>query len=140
MKATFVIASALLTGCAPPGFEFMDDMKNNQFALVAAQPVPAAMVGRWTGSTGAHLTTFIWSADGTGLVCSSGFGKDVVERVKHHDARVLLQNGMHHLIVETTPEYLTIRSPYMDAQQYKLMKDAELKNASPYCAKELVAK
>lgn len=127
------ISVIILAGCTTP---IIDDMANNDFVGVTAEPAPNDLVGTWTGSMGPYLATLRIGKDGNGLLCSSYAGTDSVMRVKYADNSIKAQTGTPMDVKSMTEDRLNVQAPYFGSPEHTFYKDKALKNASPFCAKE----
>lgn len=128
---TAIIAATIITGCASPSA----DMMNNNFTNII--PKDSALRGYWSGSSGPFLVTFKFNGDGTGLMCSSHNGKDVIEKLKIADGVMYMQNGLKQTIIENTNTSLVLKINYFGSATFKYSPDPQLTNASPYCEKNI---
>lgn len=132
MKRLIAAAAFLASGCAMHA-----DLLGNDFVTVANAPPPAEAVGRWSGSMGPYLATLQIAADGSGAMCWSWNGKDVLNRMKFDGKQLRVQDGTRMDITEVTAAQLKVYTPYFAGASYQFVRDDKLANASPYCAKNI---
>jgi hypothetical protein len=109
-------------------------MMNNNFAAIASEPLPADLVGIWTGSMGPYLVSMKWQADGNGLFCYSHGTANVVQKIKFGGGEILIQDGTKLNLKQHSKESLVVHAPYFAARDSTLYSDSQLRSASVYCA------
>jgi len=127
-----VIACSLLSGCA-----MTNDMLTNNFPAIVAVPVPADMVGTWTGSMGYYLTTTKINADGTGVMCASWNGRDSLNPLKYDGKEVRYADSSRITVKSLDSKIMVLRANYYMGADYTLYRDDGLKQAAPYCIEKL---
>ncbi|WP_145957994.1 J517_1871 family lipoprotein [Brenneria goodwinii] len=131
MNKVILGLSFLLAGCAT------DDLLKNDFPSVVEKNAPSNLVGVWTGSTGPYLTTLIIKENGSGLSCYSWNNNNAIGKIKYDGQEIRLQDGSRLQIKNIDELNLIAHAPYYMGADYTFYKDNELKNASPYCEKEI---
>ncbi len=134
MKKIFLVAICTigLTGCAAN-----NDMMNNNFPAITPISAPTKLVGAWTGSMGPYLSTFDIKKDGTGIYCYSWNGKDVLGNLKYDGQQIILQDGQRMSVTDVTKTEMKTHAAYFMGADYIFYPDSNLKNASPYCSKNM---
>ncbi len=135
MKAITVIAALFLAGCATG----LEPMLDNRYMEVSAEAVPKGMAGAWTGTLGPYLLTFVLNQDGTGLSCGSWHKHSSTGRVKYRGGVLYTSDGgalLANLVGDTLVLTMKERPAPMPAD-HKFVRDDGLKEAAPYCKKEL---
>lgn len=97
-----------LGGCASP----VDDVLNNRFSQIQAQPVPVALVGRWVGSVGPYLLTMQFSGDGKGTYSYTYLGTPIVQQTKYSSGEVFVEDGTRVIVIDSNANAITIKSPH----------------------------
>ncbi len=115
-----------LTGCAAT-----NDLMSGQFSTVV--PMPTNLSGNWSGSGGPWLVTIKFNRDGTGLMCQSYNGKDILDKIKVVNDIIYNQNNLKLKIVSNSSEKLELKANYYMGASFNFTPDPFLKNASPYC-------
>lgn len=124
-----------VSGCS----SMITDMQNNNFPAVVAVPVPAKMIGIWTGSIGYYLTTTRFEKDGTGVMCASWNGRDSLNLLKYDGKEVRFADSTRSTIKSLNDQVLVLRVNYYFGADYTLHRDDEMKQAAPYCVEKLTA-
>lgn len=135
MNCFFLVGIALMvTGC----HSALDGMKRNDFVGVKPQPIPADMVGTWTGSLGPGLLTFVWRENGEGFVCGSSFGKDSIEKTKYADGEIVYSSGVRQSVTASNGELYKVSYKYAGSRdEFTFYRDQDLKHASPTCIESI---
>ncbi|MCO8164846.1 hypothetical protein NJC38_22155 [Pseudomonas sp. 21LCFQ010] len=121
-----------LTGCA-----MHSDMTNNDFPAISPVPPPQAMIGFWTGSIGYYLVTMKFNPDGSGFICSSGNGRDMLQLLKYDGKQVRISDSTRTDITRLTRQMLVLKVNYFFGATYTMHRDDRLSNAAPYCVQQL---
>lgn len=119
-----------LAGCAAT-----NDLMSGQFSTVV--PMPTNLSGNWSGSGGPWLVTIKFNRDGTGLMCQSYNGKDILDKIKVVNDIIYNQNNLKLKIVSNSSEKLELKANYYMGASFNFTPDPFLKNASPYCENAL---
>ena len=130
-KIAVILISYLLVGCAS------NDLLNNNFSSVVEKKTPESLVGIWTGSAGPYTTTIHIKTDGTGFSCYSWNDKNAIGKIKYDGANIRFQEGTRLEIKNINSGSFVAHAPYYLGADYVFYKDANLKNASPFCEKEI---
>ena len=110
-----------------------NDLLSGQFSSIA--PKSTDLSGYWSGSGGPWLVTVKFNSDGTGLMCQSYNGKDILDKIKVVDDVIYNQNNLKLNVISKTSERLTLKASYYMGATFSFTPDPLLKNASPYCEK-----
>ena len=133
MRNIYLTAALLvLGGCAMPS----SDMQNNRYMERLAEPVPASMVGDWTGTMGPYLMTIRLAKDGNGVMCWAYSRNNTVYNLKYSAGNVYLQDGTR-MELSQAGDLLTAKSPYLGTTSAKLYPDNGLAQAAPFCKQSL---
>lgn len=133
MKLAVSLLSALfIAGCATP----LDDLLNNRFAEIVAEPVTEQYTGVRTGTSGPWLVTVSIHEDGTGVYCSSWNERNFVGNVKMANGVIYFQDGSKSR-VSLDGSVLIADYDGAGAAQIRFVPDAGLKEASPYCKNQM---
>lgn len=119
-----------LSGCA-----MNNDLLSGSFSTI--EPKATDLSGYWSGSGGPWLVTVKFNSDGTGLMCQSYNGKDILDKIKVVDDVIYNQNNLKLKITSKTSEGLTLKANYYMGATFNFTPDPLLKNASPYCENAL---
>ncbi|WP_041703282.1 J517_1871 family lipoprotein [Pseudogulbenkiania sp. NH8B] len=122
----------LLGGCASP----MDDMLNNRFIEVMPTAAPETLVGAWTGAMGPWLATVKLAPDGSGLMCSSFGGQDLLYRLKYAGNAVYVQDGSRFSMSRNGGNVI-VTTNYFGGGYYPFVADTALAQASVACSSKL---
>ncbi|HAV3707901.1 J517_1871 family lipoprotein [Acinetobacter baumannii] len=98
-------------------------------------PTPVSNYGYWTGQFDRLVGTLQLERDGTGIICQDSLGTARVMSVKISNNRLYSQDGTYWKVVNSTPTSLELN--YAIGGGYKMIKDDELKYASPACKDKL---
>lgn len=121
-----------LAGCAGP-----NDMLNNNFPAITTQPAAGDLAGIWTGSMGPYLSTLNIKQDGSGIYCYSWNGKDVLGNLKYDGKQIIFQDGQRMEVTSVVKNELKTHAAYYMGADYIFYSDPILKNAAPYCSKNM---
>ena len=119
-----------LSGCA-----MNNDLLSGQFSSIT--PKPTDLSGYWSGSGGPWLVTIKFNDDGTGLMCQSYNGKDILDKIKVVDNVVYNQNNLKLKIISKSGEKLALKADYYMGATFAFTPDPLLKIASPDCERSL---
>ncbi|HIF8866514.1 TPA: J517_1871 family lipoprotein [Vibrio cholerae] len=97
-----------LGGCASP----VDDVLNNRFSQIQAQPVPVALVGTWVGSVGPYLVTMQFGEDGKGTYRYTYLGTPIVQQTKYSSGEVFVEDGTRILVIDAKAQAIRVKSPH----------------------------
>lgn len=124
------IAAFSLAGCAT------DDMLNNKFPTIVIKPAEN-LAGIWTGALGPYMSTLKINSDGSGYSCYSWNDKKSVDRIKFDGENIYFQEGTRLRILTKDSSMLKVNAPYGFGKDYTYTRDDNLKQASPYCVREI---
>lgn len=142
MKGLLAVLLLALAGCAadPIGVNALMD---NKYMERTAEPVPKEMAGTWTGVAGPYLMTMIIQPDGTGVSCGSWHKHNSTFRIKHQAGMLYFSDGSS-MIADMAGDHLVLSLKDKSAAkfanmptEFKYYRDDALKEAAPYCRKEL---
>lgn len=121
-----------LVGCATPS----GDMLNNKFFDV--QTTPQEVTGFWTGAVGPYSTTIKLNADGSGTYCESFNNNEHVMNLKISNDVMYTSNGARLKVQSINNQLAQFKNIYFGLNmEYKLYKDDDLSQASPFCKNKL---
>lgn len=128
MKRSFsLIAALLMSGCVPQAA-----LNAAPYLNLTPQKPPDTVVGYWTGAMGPYISTLAMNQDGTGTICYSWGEAQYTEGVKYDNGGVYI-NGSGQLAMSVDQNEMVLSGP----ARFTMKRDAELKNAVPYCRKQL---
>lgn len=134
MKKLLVLAmiglELTVSGCA-----MNNELLSGKFSAIT--PKSTNLSGYWSGSGGPWLVTVKFNSDGTGLMCQSYNGKDILDKIKVVDDVIYNQNNLKLKVVSKTDDKLTLKANYYMGATFNFTTDPLLKNASPYCESAL---
>ena len=90
VRKYLVLGSLALAGCQSP----VDDMLNNNFVQIKAEPAPSQIIGFWTGNMGPYLASLSFDKSGNGYFCYSYGTADVIQKVKYAEDTIFIQDGV----------------------------------------------
>lgn len=121
---------ATLSGCA-----MNNDLLSGQFSAIA--PKSTDLSGYWSGNGGPWLVTIKINSDGTGLMCQSYNGKDMLDKIKVVDDVIYNQNNLKLKVTSKASDKLVLKADYYMGATFNFTPDPLLKNASLYCESAL---
>ncbi len=130
-----IIAGLVGLGLVLSGCAMNNDLLSGQFSSIT--PKPTNLSGYWSGSGGPWLVTVKFNSDGTGLMCQSYNGKDILDKIKVVDDVIYNQNNLKLKVVSKTNEKLILKADYYMGATFNFTPDPLLKNASLYCESAL---
>ncbi|MFW2077381.1 J517_1871 family lipoprotein [Acinetobacter sp. ULE_I010] len=130
-----LIAATLGFGVVLSGCAMNNDLLSGQFSAI--KPKSTDLSGSWSGSGGPWLVTIKFNSDGTGLMCQSYNGKDILDKIKVVGDVIYNQNNLKLKVISKTNDKLTLKANYYMGATFNFTPDPLLKNASPYCESAL---
>lgn len=134
MKLKKPLAAAALTlllaGCqlSPPS--------DNKFIFIEPKAEPR-LEGIWSGTVGPYMMSLVFKPDGSGYSCWATNGKNNINRLKYDGKYIQYQEGFKQRLDKITPAALTVSTPNTLLPDYTFVKDNDLKEADPFCVREL---
>lgn len=121
-----------LMGCATPS----GDMLNNKFFDI--QPSHQKVIGFWTGAVGPYSTTMKLNTDGSGVYCESFNNNEHIMNLKMSNDVLYTSNGARLKVLSMDNQTAKFKNIYFGLNmEYKLYKDDNLSQASPFCKNKL---
>lgn len=134
MKLRKYLALCFLTlvGCQSP----VNDILNNDFVIIKAQPVPQEIVGFWTGNMGPYLASLSFDKSGHGYFCYSYGTADVIQKVKYAGGTIFIQDGTKLSFDSVSSNELKLSSKYFGSSVSKFYLDNDRQEASEFCSEQ----
>lgn len=134
VRKYLVLGSLALAGCQSP----VDDMLNNNFVHIKAEPAPSQIIGFWTGNMGPYLASLSFDKSGNGYFCYSYGTADVIQKVKYSEDTIFIQDGTRLTLDAVSSDGLKVSSNYFGSTVSEFYSDNERKEASEYCSTQVL--
>jgi hypothetical protein len=132
-KKAWVVIAVTVSGCVTP----IGDLTRGDFSSIQAEAPPQGIIGTWTGSSGPYLVTLKIGDDGSGVMCSSYGGKDILQRAKYNAGNIITQDGARAALASAGATAVTMEPRYSGSKISTLNEDVGLTKASLPCVKLL---
>tara|TARA_B100001063_G_C16678680_1_gene510523 strand:- start:665 stop:1030 length:366 start_codon:yes stop_codon:yes gene_type:complete len=115
----------------------VNDMLNNNFVQIKAEPSPSQIIGFWTGNMGPYLVSLSFDKSGNGYFCYSYGTADVIQKVKYAEDTIFIQDGTRLTLDAVSSDGLKVSSNYFGSTVSEFYSDNERKEASEYCSTQV---